>query len=96
MRKRYQRIPKFRDEDEEREFWATHDVSDFVDPKTARRIYFPNLKPTLKTISIRFPEYLIWELKELANRRDIPYQALLKNLLAERVDEELRRHRRAA
>ncbi len=96
MRKRHQRIPKFRNEDEEREFWATHDVTDFVDPKTARRVHFPNLKPTLKTISIRLPEYLIWELKELANGRDIPYQALLKNLLAERVDEELRRHRRAA
>lgn len=96
MVKKYKRIPRFKNEDEEREFWATHDVTDFVDPKSARRVYFPNLKPTLRTISVRVPEYLIWELKTLANERDIPYQALLKNLLAERVDEELRKRRRAA
>ena len=96
MSKKYKKIPKFKNEDEEREFWAKHNTTDFFDPKSARRIYFPNLKPTLRTISIRLPEFLIWELKELANGRDIPYQALLKNLLAERVEEELRKHRSAA
>ncbi|MBI3333157.1 MAG: BrnA antitoxin family protein [Candidatus Omnitrophica bacterium] len=96
MPKRYKEVPRFKTEDEERAFWATHDLTDFVDPKSARRVHFPNLKPTLRTISIRLPEFLIWELKELANERDVPYQALLKNLLAERVEEELRKRRRAA
>ena len=85
MPKKYKSIPKFESENQEREFWAAHDVTDFVDPKTVRRVHFPNLKPTLRTISIRLPEYLIWELKELANGRDIPYHALLKNLLADRL-----------
>ena len=89
-------IPKFKSEDEEREFWATHDATDYVDWKAARRVRLPNLKPTLRTISIRLPEHLIGNLKALGNERDIPYQALLKNLLAERVEEELRKRRRAA
>ena len=88
-------IPQFRNEDEERKFWATHDVTDYVDWKSARRVRFSNLKPTLRTISIRLPEYLIGDLKALANERDIPYQALLKQLLAERVEREWRQHRAA-
>ncbi len=96
MPRKFRETPRFKNEDEERTFWATHDVTDFVDPRFARRVYFPNLKPTLRTISIRVPEYLIWELKTLANERDIPYQALLKSLLAERVEEEIRKRRRAA
>ena len=89
------RLPKFRSEDEEREFWARHDVTDYVDWRSARRVRFPNLKPTLRTISIRLPEHLIGDLKVLANERDIPYQALLKQFLAERLVQEWR-HRRAA
>ncbi len=96
MPKKLKKIPKFKSEDEERKFWASHDVTDFVDPKSARRVYFPKLKPTLKTISIRLPEFLIWELKQLANERDIPYQALLKHLLADRVEEEFKKRRKAA
>ncbi len=88
-------IPQFRNEDEERKFWATHDVTDYVDWKSARRVRFSNLKPTLRTISIRLPEYLIGDLKALANERDMPYQALLKQLLAERVEREWRQHRAA-
>lgn len=88
------KIPKFNSEDEEREFWAKHDIVDYVDIKSARPVRLCNLKPSLRTISIRLPEHLIAELKTLANERDIPYQALLKQLLAERVSQEC--HRRVA
>lgn len=92
---KFKRIPKFKSEDKEREFWATHDVTDYVDWKAARRVRFPNLKPTLRTISIRLPEHLIGDLKALGNERDIPYQALLKQFVAERVEQEWRHHRAA-
>ena len=90
------RIPKFKNEDAEREFWATHDTTDYVDWKSARRVRFPNLKPTLRTISIRLPEYLIGDLKVLGNQRDIPYQALLKQFVVERVEREFQKRRSAA
>ena len=88
-------VPKFKNEDAERKFWAVRDVTDYADWKEARRVRFPNLKATLRTISVRVPEHLIGDLKALANERDIPYQALLKQFLAERVEKEWR-HRRAA
>ncbi len=80
---------KFKTEDKEREFWSTHDSTEYIDYSKAKRTLFPNLKPTTKTISIRLPESLIEKLKVLANKRDVPYQSLLKVLLAEKVDEEL-------
>ena len=83
------RIPKFRNEDEEREFWASHDSTDYMSWSEAKEIIMPNLKPTLKTISIRLPEIMIEELKLLANKRDVPYQSLMKMFLAERVKQEL-------
>ena len=83
------RIPKFRNEDEEREFWASHDSTDYIDWSEAKELIMPNLKPTLKTISIRLPEIMIEELKLIANKRDIPYQSLMKMFLAERVEQEL-------
>lgn len=82
-------MPKFKTEDEEREFWSTHDSTEYIDYSKVKRTMFPNLKPTTKTISIRLPESLIEKLKVLANKRDVPYQSLLKVLLAEKVDEEL-------
>ena len=82
-------IPNFASEDEERDFWASHDSTEFVDWTSARRLTLSNLKPSTKTISIRLPESLLDELKLLANRRDVPYQSLLKVFLAERVDKEL-------
>ena len=82
-------IPTFASEDEERDFWANHDSTEFVDWSNARRLTLRNLKPSTKTISIRLPESLLDELKLLANRRDVPYQSLLKVFLAERVDKEL-------
>lgn len=84
------KIPKFRTEDEEREFWAEHDSTDCVDWSKGKRVVAPNLKPSLKTISLRLPESLLEELKILANKKDVPYQSLLKVYLAERVEQELR------
>ncbi|OGW04361.1 MAG: hypothetical protein A2W77_09090 [Nitrospinae bacterium RIFCSPLOWO2_12_39_16] len=82
-------MPKFKSEDEEREFWATHDSTDYFDKSKMFKARFPNLKPSTKTISIRLPEYLIEKLKILANKRDVPYQSLLKMFLAEKVEDEL-------
>jgi predicted DNA binding CopG/RHH family protein len=83
-------IPTFRSEAEERAFWETHDTSPFVDWGNARVAVFPNLKPSTETISLRLPAALLAELKALANKRDVPYQSLLKVFLAERVDRETR------
>ncbi len=84
------KIPKFASEDEERKFWATADSTEYVDWKKAKRVVLPNLKPSLKTISLRLPEFMIEELKLLANKRDIPYQSLLKMFLSERIEQELK------
>jgi len=84
------RIPTFKNEDAEREFWATHDSTEYIDWAKAKRAVFPNLKPTTRTISLRLPESIIAALKVLANKRDVPYQSLLKVFLAEKVEEELR------
>lgn len=86
------KIPKFNSEDEEREFWATHDSTEYVDWGNARRVVLPALKPSLKTISLRLPESMLEELKLLANKRDVPYQSLLKVFLSERIREELKAH----
>ncbi|SMC78187.1 Predicted DNA binding protein, CopG/RHH family [Desulfocicer vacuolatum DSM 3385] len=86
------KIPKFKNEDEEREFWATHDSTDYVNWDKAEKIIFSNLKPSVKKISLRLPETMIEELKLLANKRDVPYQSLLKIFLAERIEKELGAH----
>jgi predicted DNA binding CopG/RHH family protein len=85
---RKKQIPRF--DTEEQEFWATYDSSDYLDWSKARRITFSNLKPSTKTISIRFPEPMLEELKLLAHKREVPYQSLLKIFLSERIDQELR------
>ena len=87
-RKRKQ-IPPFASEDEERSFWATHDSTDYVDWRRAARPSFPDLKPSLRTISLRLPESMIGQLKLLAHKRDVPYQSLLKQFLAERLKKEI-------
>jgi predicted DNA binding CopG/RHH family protein len=84
-------MPEFRSEDEEIRFWGNHDSTEFIDWSTAKRQKFPNLKPTLRTISLRLPVSMIEDLKILANKRDVPYQSLLKVFLAERLREERRR-----
>ena len=83
-------VPEFRSEDEERAFWADHDSTQFIDWDSAKRRRFPDLKPTLRTISLRLPVSMIEDLKVLANRRDVPYQSLLKVFLAERLERERR------
>ncbi len=84
------RIPRFKSEDEEREFWASHDSAEYLDWRAAREVRLAKLKPTTRTISIRLPETMLEDLKVLANKRDVPYQSLLKMYVAERIAEELR------
>jgi predicted DNA binding CopG/RHH family protein len=93
-KKRLKSIPPFRTEAEEREFWATHDTTEYVDWSQARRAVFPNLRPSTETISLRLPAPLLADLKALANERDVPYQSLLKILLADQVRREQSRGRR--
>ena len=83
------KIPKFKNEDAEREFWVSQDSTEYIDWSTSKNIVMPNLKPTLKTISIRLPEIMIEELKLIANKKDVPYQSLMKMFLAEKVEQEL-------
>jgi predicted DNA binding CopG/RHH family protein len=92
-RKSLKPIPILESEDEEREFWTTHDSTDHLDWSRAKPTIFPRLKPSTVTISLRLPESVVDNLKALANKRDVPYQSLLKVFLAERIDEELRRLR---
>lgn len=82
------KIPKFKNEDEERLFWQEHDSSEYIDWSDAEEVVFSRLKPTTRTISIRLPESMIEELKLLANKRDVPYQSLLKIFLSERIYSE--------
>ena len=88
MRK-LKKIPKFKSEAEEARFWAAHDSTEYVNYSKAKHIVLSNLKPSTKKISIRLPESLIEHLKLLANKRDVPYQSLLKIFLSEKVEEEL-------
>ena len=83
------KVPKFKSEDKEREFWAKEDSTQYIDWSHARRVILPRLKPSLKTISLRLPELMLSELKLLANKRDVPYQSLIKIFLAERLEKEL-------
>ena len=83
------KVPRFASEVQERRFWATADSSQYVDWTKAKRAILPELKPSLTTISLRLPDLLLAELKLLANKRDVPYQSLLKMFLAERIRAEL-------
>jgi predicted DNA binding CopG/RHH family protein len=85
MKKKLKPIPKFRSEAEERKFWETHDSTPYVDWSKAVRVTFPNLKPSTTAISLRLPVSLLEQIKVAANKRDVPYQALIKMWLAEKV-----------
>ena len=87
--KRLKKIPRFKNEEEERKFWATHDSTEYVEYSNAKKVVFQNLKPSVRIVSIRLPESLIAHLKLLANKRDIPYQSLMKIFLSERIKKEL-------
>jgi predicted DNA binding CopG/RHH family protein len=82
-------IPKFKTEADERAFWENNDSSDYINWKKAQRVSMPNLKPSTKTISLRLPEGLLDSIKIEANKRDMPYQSLIKFWLADDV-----KHRR--
>ena len=92
--KRLKKIPKFASEDDERKFWSEHDTSEYFDYSKAKKIAFPNLKQTSRTISIRLPESLLTNIKVIANQADVPYQSMMKVLLTQKVA-ELRRNPKA-
>lgn len=79
------KLPKFKNEDKEREFWSKINLADYFEPSDFVSASFPNLKPTTRAISIRLPEYLIDRIKEQANEIDIPYQSLIKGYLKKAV-----------
>ncbi len=81
-------IPHFSNEDEEHRFWAKHDVLDYFDWRKVAQPAFPSLKPSTTSISLRLPVSMLEELKALANKRDVPYQSLMKVFLAERIEQE--------
>ena len=84
------KTPKFRNEAEERRFWQHHDSSEYVDWSSAEQVTLSKLKPSTRTISLRLPESMLDSLKLLANKRDVPYQSLLKAFLADRLQAEFR------
>ncbi len=90
MKKKLKGIPEFKNEDEEREFWGTHDSTDYFDWDNAVVAVFPNLKPSTKTISLRLPVWMLNNLKVAANKRDVPYQSLIKMFLKDRLDAEMK------
>ena len=87
MSRKLKPIPSFRSEAEERRFWETHDSSEYVDWRAAERARFPNLKPSTTSISLRLPLTLLERIKVAANKRDVPYQSLIKTWLAEKIDQ---------
>jgi predicted DNA binding CopG/RHH family protein len=88
--KKVNKIPVFKNEEEERDFWSKQDSSEYVNWDEAEKVAFSNLRPSTKTISLRLPEYIIDELKVLAHKKDVPYQSLIKIFLKDRIDQELR------
>jgi len=82
-------IPTFRSEAEEQEFWQKHDSTDCIDWSKGKIGVLPELKPSTKTISLRLPESLLAAIKTLANKKDVPYQSLMKVFLSEKLQDEL-------
>ena len=85
------KIPKFRTEEEERNFWSSHDSTEYIDWSKAKDVTLSNLKPSVRSISIRLPEIMIEELKLLAHKKDIPYQSLMKIYISEKMREEFQK-----
>lgn len=88
MSRKLKSIPRFRSEADERKFWETHDSTDYIDWSKAQRVQFPNLKLSTTAISLRLPQGLLDRIKVAANKRDVPYQSLIKVWLSEKVDAE--------
>lgn len=90
MNQKIKPIPKFKNEDEERNFWATHDTTEYFDTNRPIELDLSELKPSTRSVTVRLPESLLLALKSLANKKDVPYQSLMKVFLAERIKEEYR------
>jgi predicted DNA binding CopG/RHH family protein len=89
------KIPKFKSEDEERNFWANNDSSNYLDwSKAKKNLSLPNLRPSTKTISLRLPLIMLDHLKSLSNEKDVPYQSYIKVILDEKIREEISRKRK--
>jgi predicted DNA binding CopG/RHH family protein len=86
MPKKLKPIPRFKTEAEEREFWETHDSTGYLDWSKAQRAHFPNLRPSTTSISLRMTQDMLHRIKVAANRRDVPYQSLIKVWLSEKLD----------
>jgi predicted DNA binding CopG/RHH family protein len=86
--KKLKKLPVFKNEDEQRKFWATHSSVDYIDWSKAKWTVFPNLKRSDQLISMRVPQYLLADIKVLANKMDVPYQSMIKMWLSERVKRE--------
>jgi predicted DNA binding CopG/RHH family protein len=84
---KFKDIPKFNSEDEEREFWGSHDSTEYIDWSNAQEMIFPNLKPSTQSISIRLPLSMLDDLKVIANEMDVPYQSFIKMILKEKIEE---------
>ncbi|MEA2336343.1 MAG: hypothetical protein QOE82_350 [Thermoanaerobaculia bacterium] len=90
------KIPTFNSEDEEREFWSTADSTDYIDWSKAKDRSLSRLKPTLRTISISLPEFVVAELTRLAQKRDVSYESLLKTYLVDRIQAEIAAEKRSS
>jgi predicted DNA binding CopG/RHH family protein len=88
MKNKIKSIPTFKNEDAEREFWATHDATDYFDESMKVDLDLSELKPTSRPITLRLPNTLLYDLKILANKKDVPYQSLMKILLAKQIQIE--------
>ena len=91
MKKKINNIPKFKNEDDEREFWSKVDSSEYIDWAKAEIVALSKLKPSTKTISLRLPESLLDEIRIIENKHDVPYQSFIKIILKEKIDQELKR-----
>jgi|SRR3989344_5096643 len=91
QKNKFKTIPKFKNEDEERDFWAKADTSEYFDFDNPVKLDLSELKPSTESISLRLPSFLLSRIKELANKKDVPYQSLMKIFLAEKVEEALRK-----
>jgi predicted DNA binding CopG/RHH family protein len=91
MKKNLKKIPKFKSEDEERKFWEKADSTEYIDWADSEVMTFPKLKPSTKTISLRLPESMLNEIRTIANKHDVPYQSLIKIILKEKIDAELKK-----
>ena len=90
MKRKPKKVPEFKSEEAERQFWATHDSADYVDWSAAKPVHLPRLKPSTETISLRLPKHLLDRIRTAANSRDVPYQSLIKLWLQEKLQDSYR------